>query len=331
MTGFEFRHPAFLLLAIPLAAMAFYYYRKKIFFWKNSFPVPSRKIFGEKKSFRTATYRWLDMLRFVSMLFIIVALAGPGRSVTYSSVKNFGIDIIIALDVSPSMRAEDFQPTRLAVARNIVKDFIDKRKNDRLGMVIFSGEAFLQSPLTIELEALAEIADEVDFDSVGEDGTAIGDALALSASRLYESSSKSRVIVLITDGMNNRGVIDPETAAKACAESGIKIYAVGIGKDGRVPFTVPGLFGPARRYLENHFDGEMLKRITEMTGGRYYRAHSSVDFHQNLMEIDRLEKSEFEIKKYYDFQSGFSTWLYAGILLFLLELILRSTYYRKVP
>jgi len=328
----EFRNPLFLVLLVPWGAMLFWYLYRRFWSAGSAFAVSSRDVVTVRSSIRARTYHYLPALRFLSILLLILALSRPGRGVDYSSVKNLGIDIMIALDASGSMMGEDFEPeNRLAVAKKVMGDFIKKRESDRIGMVVFAGEAYLQCPLTVEHDMLGDIMDEIDFDTVSVDGTAIGEAIALSASRMMDSTSKSRIILLLTDGMNNRGSIDPETAARTCAEMGVKIYCVGIGKEGRVPYPNPGGLFSAKRYLVNHFDPTVLSEITEMTGGRFYRAESSGVLWQNIKDIDMLEKSEVDLKVYHEFYDRFNILIVAAAALFFLEILLRSLFYRKLP
>jgi Ca-activated chloride channel family protein len=325
----EFRHPLVLLLLIPYAAMVFWYVYGRLYRRGAALAVSSRSIVKERRTCRTLTYPYVPVLRFLAILCLIIALARPGRGLDYSSVKNNGIDIMIALDLSPSMLGEDFQPrNRLAVARQVVRDFIALRTSDRIGMVVFSGEACLQCPLTLEHDIIGDIVDEADFSSVGVDGTAIGAALALAASRMMEGGARSRIILLITDGVNNRGDIDPETAAKSCRELGIKIYSVGIGKDGRVPYP-GGLFG--KQYVMNQFNPETLRKASAITGGRFYRAESAGVLWDNIRDIDMLEKSVIDVKRYHEFHDAFHVFLVIATALFFVEILLRSLLYRKIP
>jgi len=332
MGELEFKNPMMLLLLIPFAAMIFWYLYGRIYNSGSAIALSSEKIVNRRKSFRSATYRYLPVLRFLVIFLLIISLARPGRGIHYSTVKNLGVDIMIALDVSGSMRGEDFQPNnRLEVAKKVIRDFIKKRKSDRIGMTVFAGETFLQCPLTLEHDMISEIVAEIDFNTVETDGTAIGDALALSASRMMDSKAKSKIILLLTDGVNNMGMIDPETAAKTCAEMGIKVYSVGIGKDGRVPYTVQGPFSTRKVYRENHFDSKSLKKVSEMTSGKFYRATSGGVLWENIQDIDRLERSEVDLKIYHQFFDKFQVFLMAAMLLFFTEILLRSFVYRKVP
>ncbi len=334
MVQLEIKNPLFLLLLIPWAAMVVWYIYRKVYDYESAMAASSESVVTRRNSFRAATYRFLPILRFLAILLLIIAMARPGKGIHYSSIKNLGIDIMIALDVSGSMRGEDFEPKhRLAVAKQVIKDFINRREGDRIGMVVFAGEAYLQCPLTVEYTMIGDIVDEIDFETVPVDGTAIGDALGLAAARMMDSKSESRIILLLTDGMNNRGSIDPETAAKTCVDLGIRIYSVGIGKEGRVPYSIPGAGGffLGKQYLVNHFDETILREISDMSGGKFYRAQSSGVLWQNVKEIDRLEKSEVILKKFHEFYDKFQWLLIAAAGLFFLEIILRSVVYRKIP
>jgi Ca-activated chloride channel family protein len=330
--GFEFKTPYALLLLIPYAAFALWYWMAKRNRKESSIGISSSKIVKGTKSLRSVLYPYVPVLRFAAIFLIIAALARPGKGVDSSSVKSFGIDIMIALDTSPSMRGEDFEPkNRLYVAKEAVKSFIAMRPNDRIGVVIFSGDAYLQTPLTADHGMLNDLVDEIDFDSVSEDGTAIGDALSLCASRLDAPNSKGKMILLLTDGVNNRGIIDPKTAAAACTGMGIRVYAVGIGKEGPVPYPVSNGLSIFKRMMNNQFDEKAIRELTDATGGTFYRAQSSGVLWENIKEIDRLEKSEFSVTSYHEFYDRFEGWLFAAAFFLLLEILLRTLVFRKVP
>lgn len=328
MADFEFSRPLFLLLFLP------YIYMLYLFFFKGSFKrgaavaISSKEIVSDVKSFKVITYPFMVHLRFVVLFLLIISLAGPGRGISFTSIKSHGIDIMIALDLSLSMSAEDFDPNRLAVSKSVIKDFISKRESDRIGLIVFAGEAYLQCPMTLEHEILTEIVDELDFETVKEQGTAVGDAIALSVSRLMESSTKTRIVLLITDGVSNRGFIDPETAGKAASDMQIKIYAIGVGSEGEVAFTSPD--GRRGRFL-NHFDESALRSVAEITGGKFYRADDAMGLAQSIKDIDALEKSEFRNKKYYQFHDKSRPFIILAVSLLFLEIILKSFYYRKIP
>jgi len=328
MSEFNFKAPLYLLLLIPFVYMAYLFYFKGPYGNGAAIAVSSRDIVPGTGSIKTITYPYIPVLRFLAVFLLIIALAGPGRSITYTSVKTLGIDIMIALDLSLSMSAEDMEPDRLAAAKKVINEFILKREGDRIGLVVFAGDAYLQCPPTLEHEMLREIVDELDFDTVSEDGTAVGNAIAQSAARLINSSAKSRVILLITDGVSNRGFIDPETAAKAAAEMNMKIYAIGAGRDGEVSFRTPE---GRRGRLMNHFDEKSLHDAAALTGGNFYRADDSESLAAAISDIDRLEKSEMETKKYYEFNDKSDPFIIFAVTLFFIDIILRSLFYRKIP
>ncbi|MCL2155287.1 MAG: VWA domain-containing protein [Leptospirales bacterium] len=331
MESLGFKYPYFLLLFVPLFIYIYLYMFRGIGRKRLSISATSSDLLKKRESIKTRTYPYIIYLRLLAIFFLILALAAPGKNISYTSIKNYGLDIIITLDLSGSMSGEDFQPNRLEAAKSVVLDFINKRQNDRIGLVVFAGNAYLQSPLTVDYDIIKEIISDIDFDSVDEDGTAIGDAIALSSSRLMDSNAKGKLILLITDGVNNRGEIDPETAAEACADMNIKIYTVGIGKNGLVEYPNPaGSFFPKQRVL-NQFNGESLEKISEITGGAYFRADSSGLFSASMEDIDKLEKSNVEIKIYNEFEDRSRWILILGISLFFIEIILKSIFYRKLP
>ncbi len=332
MEHLGFKYPFFLLLLIPFFLYLYFYIFRGAGKRSSAIAVSSSEVLKKRNSLKTRTYPYVGYLRFISIFFLIIALAAPGKKITSTSIKNRGLDIVIALDLSGSMQGEDFQPdNRLEVAKRVVSDFVSKRTNDRIGLVVFAGDAYLQSPLTVDHEILIDILADLDFSSVDEDGTAIGDALALSASRMMDSKAKGKMILLITDGMNNRGEIDPETAAKTCTELNIKVYTVGIGREGEVPYPDPR--GPMfpKQYMMNHFNEGSLKNTAETTGGVYFRADSTGVFRTSMEQIDKLEKSETDIKIYNQFDDRSRWLLLTGIALFFIEVLLRSLVYRKLP
>lgn len=331
MWHLEFKTPLLLLLLIPWALALAWYIFARVYDREAAVAVSSESVVRARRSIRAVTYRFLPVLRFLSILLIILALSRPGKGIHYSSINNRGIDIVVTMDVSGSMMAEDFQPkNRLTVEKQVIADFIKRRTADRVGLVVFAGEAYLQCPLTLEHRMITDIVDEVDFQTVHVDGTAIGDAIALATSRMMDSKAKSKVILLVTDGMNNRGQIDPDTAAKAAQELGIKIYTVGIGKKGEMVPYPTGLMGMTRM-VQIDMDEESLRRIADTTGGKFYNATSSGVLWQNIKDIDRLEKTDVEVKQYHEFYDRFQWLLVAAMALFFVEVLLRSVVYRKIP
>jgi Ca-activated chloride channel homolog len=259
--------------------------------------------------------KYFPFLRFISIILLILSLAGPGsRSSLLPDEKN-GIDIMIAIDVSGSMvRSNDFLPkNRLEVSKDLIKNFVKKRVNDRMGLVIFGGAAYLQSPLTNDIESLVEVITEINQGSVDEQGTAIGDSIILSTYRLKNSKAKSKVMIVITDGVSNTGKIDPITAAETASKFGIKIYSIGIGKE------LQGEF-------ETDFDS--LQQIAEKTDGLFYRATDSNEFAEVLNSIDTLEKENLNVKPRLFVEPYYMHFLLPAVLLLVFDFLIRSFYLR---
>lgn len=261
------------------------------------------------------TKEYFPFLRFIIVILLILSLAGPGNQSSLLPDEKNGVDIMIAIDVSGSMvRSNDFLPkNRLEVSKDLIKNFIKKRVNDRMGLVVFGGAAYLQSPLTNDIESLVEIVGEVNQNTVDEQGTAIGDAIILSTYRLKSSKARSRVMIVITDGVSNIGKIDPITAADTADKFDIKIYTIGIGKD------LQGEF-------ETDFDS--LRQISEKTDGLFYRATDSNEFAEVLNSIDTLEKDNLNVKPKIFVEPHYMYFLLPAILLLVCDLLLRSFYLR---
>lgn len=328
----EFQNPLILWALLPLAFLALFFYRWHYYKLESVIAVSSKKLISEKKSLKGKLYPYVYILRFLAIGCLIVALARPGHGIDYSSLKTDGIDIMVVLDLSDSMSGEDFQPkNRLEVAKQVVADFVQRRVNDRVGLVVFAGEPYLQCPLTLEHQLVVDILSELNFQTVEGDGTAIGDALTLAADRMKESKAKSKMILLITDGVNNRGTVTPEIASTLCGQLGIKIYTVGIGKNGKVPYTIGDGFFKQHVYMDNQFDEKMLTLLADKSGGKSYRATETGVFWDNIKDIDQLEKTSLEVKKYYEFSDKFQLFLIIAAALFLLEIFLKSFLFRKIP
>ncbi|MDF1545735.1 MAG: VWA domain-containing protein [bacterium] len=288
-----------------------------------------------KRAARTNKQRFrflLTVLRILAVALFIVAFARPRSGTEYQEITSEGVDIMLLLDVSSSMQAEDFKPNnRLFVAKEEIKNFIGKRLNDRIGLVVFARYAYTQCPLTTDYGVLLNFVDQVDFGLV-EDGTAIGMATATAVNRLRESDSETKIIVLLTDGDNNAGEIDPITAATLASTFDIKIYAIGVGKSGNVmfPYQDP-LFGKRYIYQPTKIDEESLREIAARTGGKYFRAQSEDELEEIYGLIDNLEKTEVKVAAHIQYKELFHYFVYVGLALLLLELILANTYFRKLP
>ena len=289
------------------------------------------------RSPRTRVGNWQLALRWLALALLIIALARPQLPLGEAKISASGVDIVVALDLSDSMAAEDFkrngQPIdRVTVARDVLTKFIENRPSDRIGLVAFSGKAYIVSPPTLDHDFLIRNLNRLTIDTVPEEGTAIGSAIAASLNRLRDLKSKSKLIILMTDGQNNSGKIPPFTAAEAAEALGIKIYAVGVGTHGIAQLPRKDAFG-RKIYVPMNvdIDDEALTKIAERTGGKYFRADSTDTLNNIYTEIDRLEKTTVEVKKFQRFQEIFRGFLAAGLALLLLEITLAHTLWRKLP
>lgn len=268
--------------------------------------------------------------RMLAIALLILALARPQSTRSWKDVTTRGIDIVLALDISSSMLARDFNPNRLEASKDIAIDFISGRPNDRMGLVVFSGESFTQCPLTTDHSVLINLFKDIESGMV-EDGTAIGMGLATSVNRLKNSEAKSKVVILLTDGVNNRGSIAPATAAEIAKTFDIRVYTIGVGSQGTAPYPVNTPYGVQYRDMKVEIDEGVLQQIANETNGEYFRATDNQKLESIYEEIDRLEKSRIEVKQYSEKQEEFLWFtLLAGILL-LIELLLRTTVLRTIP
>ncbi len=285
---------------------------------------------------RVSSGGWLSALRFLALACFIVALARPQRIDTTSQVQESGIDLMLAIDLSPSMDALDYHEngeeiSRVQAVRETVSKFIEARPNDRIGMVVFAGEAYLMSPLTLDHDWLLHNVDRLQVGLAG-DATAIGSALAVCANRLRHQDSKSKIIVLLTDGANNAGKITPLAAAEAAHALGIKIYTIGAGSNDVAKFPITDMFG-RRTYttIPVDIDIDMLKKIADVGGGKYFRAADYDSLHHVYDAINKLETTTTGVKHFEHVRDFFTYALYPGLLLFGLEIILAHTRWRRVP
>jgi len=327
---FRFAHPYLLLLLVLLPLAAWYVLRYR---GERSVAYSSLELLLGAGLEAPAWKRHAALtLRLMVLALVIVALARPqtGRSkhTTYSE----GIDIMLVLDTSGSMQAQDFEPkNRLNVAKEVVKDFISKRPEDRIGLIVFSADAMTQCPLTLDHALLSKLVDGVDFGML-DDGTAIGVALATACNRLRASHAKSKVIVLLTDGQNNAGMVDPTTAARVAATLGLKVYTVGVGTHGRAPIPVDDpVFGRRLISVEVDIDEGTLQKIADLTGGKYFRATDREELMAIYNQIDQLEKSRVESETFVEYTERFAWFILPALGLFMLELGLAETVLRETP
>jgi Ca-activated chloride channel homolog len=270
-------------------------------------------------------------LKVLALTFFIVALARPQSTDNWSNTTTEGIDIVIALDISGSMLAEDFHPNRLEAAKEDAIKFISGRPNDRIGLVVFSGESFTQCPLTTDHAVLINLINDVKSGMI-EDGTALGVGLANAVSRLKESTAKSKVVILMTDGVNNTGEIPPLTGADIAKAIGVRVYTIGVGTEGTAPYPFTDVFGNKRyQDMPVEIDEDVLTQIAHQTDGMYFRATNNQRLKEVYEEIDKLEKSKIETKEYSKKNEEYLYYLLTGVILLLSELLLRNTVLRNVP
>lgn len=328
--GLTFKNPElFYLLLVIIPMAAWYIFRQK----RNTASIQISSTASVFKAPRTIRH-YLRHLVFVSemiaLAFFVVVLARPQSSSNWENVTTEGIDIIIALDISSSMLARDFTPDRLEAAKNVAMEFISGRQYDRMGLVVFAGEAFTQCPLTTDRAVLLNLFKDIKSGLI-EDGTAIGNGLATGVSRLKDSEAVSRVVILLTDGENNRGEVAPMTAAEIAKTFGIRVYTVGVGSIGTAPYPVQTPFGIELRDMEVKIDEDLLTQIAQITGGQYFRATSNKKLEEIYKEIDALEKSKIDVQQYSRKSEEFLPFAILGALFLILGIILRTTIFRNIP
>lgn len=330
MFGFEFADPKYFLLLVLLIPMIVWYVLRE----KRSHADLQFSSLRAFKEMKHAGRVWIRHLLFVLKLLaitcLVAALARPQSKNNWQTYSSEGIDIMLALDISGSMLARDFKPDRLEAAKEVATKFILERPQDKIGLVVFSGESFTQCPLTTDQAVLVNLMREVRSGMI-EDGTAIGLGLANAVNRLKDSPSKSKVVILLTDGVNNQGAIAPATAAELARAYGIRVYTIGVGTYGEAPYPVQTPFGVQLRNVPVEIDEDVLKQIATLTGGQYFRATDNTKLTQIYEEIDRLEKTKIEVKHFSKKQEQYFLFALVGMLLLMSEAILRYTLLRKIP
>jgi len=311
-----------LLLSIPL------FFLIKLLFKKNNFievSIPSSNLIKYKFSLLRLIPNSIFIL---SIMYIIISLARPQKSNEKVEKWSEGIDIMLVIDISESMQIEDFKPNRLESAKDVAKEFINGRFQDRIGLVVFSGESYSRCPLTTDYILLNEYVDEISFDLISSRGTAIGSAIAIATNRMRESKSKSKILILLSDGDNTAGNIDPVTSAQIAKAYGIKIYSIAIGKNGKVPFG-KDYFGRTR-YVENSLDEKNLREIATITNGKFYRASNNSSLENIFKVIDEFEKTEIKENRYKNTIDYYQYYLLWSIILFLFYILLKSTFINNI-
>lgn len=319
-----------LLLIIP-AIIAWYIWKNKTY--TAELKVSSLNGFdGVKKSLKQYFRHSSIVLRLLALALLIVVLARPQSRSSWKDVKTEGIDILMSLDISGSMLAKDFKPNRLEAAKEVAVDFIDSRPNDRIGLVIFSGESFTQCPLTTDHAVIKNLFSDIQTGMV-KDGTAIGNGLATAVSRVKDSKAKSKVVILLTDGVNNQGSVAPLTAAEIAKAFGVRVYTIGVGTMGKA--LAPVAMYPDGSYqfgyVDVNIDEKTLREISDMTGGKYFRATDNKKLKEIYKEIDRLEKTIFEEKNFTNKAEHFLPFAISAAVFLLIEFLLKNIVFKSVP
>ena len=330
MSHITFLHPhfLFLLIMVPLF-IAWYLWKQRDM--QASMQISSLKGFSKAPVSKKIYLRHLIFaLRMLTISLLIIILARPQSTNSIRNVTTEGIDIVMALDISSSMLAEDFKPNRLEAAKEVAVQFISGRPDDKIGLVIFAAESFTQCPLTTDHKVLINLLKDIHVNML-EDGTAIGMGLATAVARIKDSKAKSKVIILLTDGVNNRGEIAPATAAEIAKTFGVRVYTVGVGTVGMAPYPVQTVFGKQYQQMEVKIDEDLLQNIAKITGGKYFRATNKNKLKEIYQEIDKMEKTKIEVKEYTKRKEEYMLFAAIAGLLLLLEILLKNTVLKNLP
>lgn len=327
--NFEFTDPLFLwgLLLIPALIVWIYISRNRN---QAKLVISSTKAI-QKTGIYTYLYRAMWAFKLVALGLIIIALARPRNvSVTTKNKKNKGIDIVVATDVSGSMLSRDLKPNRLEALKKVAVDFVDKRSNDRIGVVLYAGESYTKTPITSDKDIVKKTIASIEYGGI-EDGTAIGMGLGAAVNRLKDSKAKSKVIILLTDGVNTAGSVDPKLATELAKGIGVKVYTIGIGTNGmaETPYAMDHQGRLLYKPMEVEIDEKLLKYIAEETGGKYFRATSNTKLKTIYEEIDKLEKTEIEEFKYYNYQELYRILVLSALGLLVVEYLLKNTLFKS--
>jgi len=332
MDKVTFLNPEFfwLFLVLPIAIAWLFFKRKQ---QSATLKISSIGGFKTSKSILAKLKPYLNVLRIIALSSLIIALARP-RTVDISNQTKTtkGIDIVMAIDLSSSMLAKDLRPNRMEALKQVASNFVDARPNDRIGVVVYAAEAYTKTPVTSDKAIVKEAIRDIKYDKVLQDGTGIGMGLTTAVNRLKESKAKSKIIILLTDGVNNAGFIEPETASEIAKEYGIKVYTIGLGSNGMAEF--PYAYAPNGRdflykMMPVEIDQELMKTIARNTGGKYFRAYSNSKLESVYNEINKLETTEIEELKFYDYDEKFRPFVWIAGILLLLEIVLRNTIFRS--
>ncbi len=330
MSDITFMHPQFfwLFFSIPFY-IAWYVWKQKGM--HASVKISTLRGFKAAPTSKKVFLRHsLFVFRVLTLSLLIIVLARPQSSNSFRNEITEGIDIVMALDISGSMMAEDFKPNRLEAAKEVAANFVRERPNDKIGLVIYAAESFTQCPLTTDHTVLQNLFRDVQPGFL-QDGTAIGMGLATAVQRIKDSEAKSKVIILLTDGVNNAGEIAPATAAQIASTFGVRVYTIGVGTIGMAPYPLQTVRGKQYQQMEVKIDEELLQNVAEITGGQYFRATDKSSLEQIYAEIDQMEKTRIEVREYTKRKEEF--WIFAALacLFLLLEIFLRNTVFRNLP
>ena len=331
MGKLDFAYPAFFYALILIPVMIAWYV------WRGRKSTSSMTLSGfENLDERAGSSRiWLRHMLFIFRVLVVgllvIVLARPQSSNQWERVTTEGIDIVMCMDVSGSMQAMDFRPNRLEASKDVGIEFVNARENDRFGLVVFAGESFTQCPMTTDRAVVVNFLKDIDFGII-EDGTAIGMGLATAVNRLKDSHARSKVIILLTDGVNNRGDVGPVTAAEIAASFGIRVYTIGVGSRGNAPVPVQDAFGrTVIRNMPVEIDEDVLRKIAEKTDGTYFRATDNHKLREIYQQIDQMEKTRMDVKQFSRKKEEYFPFLFAAMLILLLEILLRYTIFRTIP
>lgn len=325
-----FNNPEYLFLLLLLIPVIFWYFKEM----RNSdasLQISSHaNLQNYNKSFKVKLLHVPFILRILAIILIIIAIARPQALNSWRTENTEGIDIMLALDVSGSMLAEDLKPNRLEASKEVASEFILSRPNDNIGLVVFAGESFTQCPLTTDHAVLINLFKAVNYGLI-DDGTAIGLGLANAVNRIKESKAKSKVVILLTDGSNNRGDIAPITAAEIAKSFGIRVYTIGVGSYGKVNIPVQTPVGIQYQLMDSDFDEKTLQDIAAMTGGNYFRATNNGKLRAIYQEIDQMEKTKISVREYNKKNEEFYIFALLAFVLLVLEVLIRNTILRRIP
>ena len=329
MANIAFVNPEYfyLLLLVPLFIIWYFFKKQTI---QSDILFSDTSDFEQEKTLKNRLIHLPFILKLFSISLLVFALARPQSTSSWEDTTTEGIDIVLSMDISGSMLAEDLKPNRLEASKNVALDFISKRVNDRIGLVVFSGESFTQCPLTTDHNVLINLFKDIKSGMIA-DGTAIGMGLATAVNRLKDSKAISRVIILLTDGVNNQGLVAPLTAAEIAQKFGIRVYTIGVGTEGYAPYPFQTAFGIQYQDVEVQIDEKTLQDIATITDGKYFRATNNKSLEEIYEDINKLEKSKIETTEYHKRKEEFLPFALFALLFLTLSFLLKSTYLKSIP